>query len=158
MSVAGAPSVRLLVAGKWEKPIVNSYWVCREILCPYAQHHCHSRPTGCGCSRHLVCYKRDISNLGMLQTIYIEPWYVTNEIYRTLVCNKRGISNLGVLQTRYMDRCFSQCRQHLTASVAGNLFYHFLLFKLFVSCCTVQIWQGIMAFHFKRKPLIFMFV
>jgi len=125
--VSGWSTARQTACGRWvRKP--DSYRVTQFVDKSVALMHCVIVTAG-----PQVLDVGDCSTLGLLQTRYIEPWCVTNEIYRTILF--RSVANIW--QYRWQAIC---------STISCNS-----------SCLllAVQILQEMMAFHFKEKTTYF---
>jgi len=124
--VSGWSTARQTACGRWVRK-TDSYRVTQFVEKSFALIHTiivTSEPHAVGAG--------DCSTLGVLQTRYIELWYVTNEIYRPMLFR----SGTNIWQQRWQEICYT--------------------ISYYSSCLlrAVQIWQELMVFHFKDKPLI----
>ena len=138
--VSGWSTARQTACGRWVRK-TDSYRVTQFVEKSFALIHSiivTAWPQAVGVG--------DCSTLGVLQTRYIEPWCVTNEIYRTLVCYIRDIST-------DVFRSVTNICQYRWQEIRSTI-------SSYSSCLlsAVQISQEIMAFRFKEKQLILLFV
>jgi hypothetical protein len=127
--VSGWSTDRQTACGRWvRKP--DGYRVTQFVENSFTIMHCITVTTG-----PQAVLVTDCSTLGVLQTRYIEPLCVTNEIYRPMLF--RSVTNIW---------------QYLWQEIGCTI-------SCYSSCLLlcVELWQEIMAFHFKEKPLIFLF-